>query len=423
MSARRWWLTVWLGVTETIIWLPVPVFACFWGFAASSLSVFLAMLPVCFIAGDLLTARRRRMRRVTRLALAALIGIGAGLALRTHGAAWPAASAVAAVFAFRGMSPVPPDDRRQRDMLVPALLVHFAASIAAGFMDGMAPYRLPLAAGGMFTLLLAIRRANRTALIDANLEQSGGSVPRTVVVRNRMLAGAFTAVTLFIAFFRHLEALWRLFIDGLNRLIERLARRERPVPEELPAEQPADPMAGLPMPEEGEPSWFWLLLEKIAMVIGVLGMIAFAVLLIRQLMRIPGLARLIARWLAAWRERARAADAGGYVDEVERLTGESMLSGVVRRLKLIGRRESWAAMTPEERIRWLFRRRFERAGKRGFRYRASWTPRENFESLRNVDGEYRNADMALHDAYTEVRYGGRTAGKEEVERLKSELGL
>jgi hypothetical protein len=423
MSARRWLLTVWLGVTETIIWLPVPVFACFWGFEASALFVSLAMLPVCFIAGDLLTARRRRMRRIARLALAALIGIGAGLALRPYGAGWPAAAVLAAVSALRGMSPVPPDDRRQRDMLVPALLAHFAASIAAGFMDGMAPYRLPLAAGGMFTLLLAIRRANRIALIDANLEQSGGAVPRTVVVRNRMLAGAFTAVTLFIAFFRHLEALWRMFIDGLNRLIEWLASRNRPVPEELPAEPPADPTAGLPMPEEGDPGWFWLLLEKIAMVIGVLGMIALAVLLLRQLARIPALARLIARWLAAWRERARAADAGGYVDEVERLAGESMWSGVVRRLKSIGRRESWAAMTPEERIRWLFRRRFERAGKRGFRYRPSRTPRENFEALRDIDGEYRNADAALQEAYAEVRYGGRPAAKEEAERLKSGLGL
>ena len=159
----------------------------------------------------------------------------------------------------------------------------------------------------------------------------------------------------------------------------------------------------------------------IAIAIGVLVLLALAALLLRQLLRIPALARWIARWLAAWRDRTRSADAGGYVDEVERLTGESLAAGVIRRLKSIGRRESWAAMTPEERIRWLFRRRFQRAEKRGFRYRRQWTPRENISALQEIDR--READARLDQVYEEVRYGGRPAGKDEAEALKERLEL
>jgi len=424
MNARRLLLTFWLGVTATVIWLPIPVFAASWGLETAAFYVFLALLPLCYAVGETLTARWNRMRRVARFALAAVIGIGVGYALLPYGVGALAAAAVAAAMALHGMSPVLPDDRRQRDLLTPALIIYFIASIAAGFMDRMAPYRLPLMAGGVFTLLLAIRRVNRIALIDANLERSGGPVPRSVVVRNRILAAAFTAIALFIAFFRQLETLWDAFIAGLRRLIERLTGGAgKPIPDEPPADQGPEPMTGLPVPGESEPGWFWLLLEKIAIAIGGLAVIALAVLLLRQLARIPALARLIARWLAAWRERARTADAGGYVDEVERLTGETIVSGVIRRLKSFGRRESWASMSPEERIRWLFRRRFQRVEKRGFRYRAGWTPRENLTALAEMDGGNRDADAKLGQLYTEVRYGGRPAAKEDVETLKSRLNL
>lgn len=423
MNARGWRFALWLGVSETIIWLPVPVFAAGWGLDAASLYGFLAALPFCYAAGERLTARWNRLRRIIRFAFAAIVGIGAGLLLMPHGAAWIAAAAVAFASVLRGMSPVAPDDRSQRNVLAVSLIVYFIASIAAGFMDMAAPYRPLLAAGGILTLLLTVRRTNRITLIDANLEQSGGPVPRSVAVRNRMLAGAFTAVALFIAFFRHLEALWRLFIAGVNRLIAWLTRGGgEQVKPEMPREEPVDPFAGLPAPES-EPGWFMQFLEKLAIGIALIALTALVVLLLRQLVRLPALARLIARWLAAWRERAGAADAGGYVDEVERLTGETKLSGVLQRLRTLARRESWAAMTPEERIRWLFRRRFERAGKHGFRYRPSLTPRENFEALRAVDGESRDADDALRNVYMEVRYGGRPAAKEEAERLKSDLGL
>jgi len=423
MSARRWLAALWLGVTETIVWLPVPVFAAAWGMEASAFWFFLAALPVCFAAGERLTNRWSRMRRVARLSIAGLIGAGVGFALRTQGVGALMAAVVAAVAVLDGMSPVMPDDRRQRDRLVPALILHFAASIAAGFIDRLEPWRLPLAAGGFATLLLAIRRMNRIALLDANLEQAGRAVPRSVLVRNQVLAVIFTAVFLFIAFFRQMEALWRLFLDGLRLLIERLTRGlGDSAPEEMPAGRPADPMALLPAPE-GEPAWFWRVAENVAMAIGVIALIALAALLVRQLLRVPALAKLIARWLAAWRERTRSADAGGFVDEVQRLEAESPLSGVIRRLRSIGRRESWSAMTPEERIRWLFRRRFQLAGKRGFRYRPSRTPRENVDALREIDGEHRDADDQLHRVYAEVRYGGRPAGKDEAERLKSDLGL
>ena len=422
MSARKLLIAVRIGAAETIVWLPIPVFACFWGLKAPAFYAFLAVLPLCHAAGERLTARRSRMRRIVRFALAALIGSAVGCALRPWGIGALTAAFVAAAAVLDGMSAVGSDDRRQRNRLVAALFLHFAASIAAAFMNIEPPHRLLLAAGGVITLLLAIRRMNRIALIDANLEQSVGSLPGSVLIRNRLLASAFTLFAMFIAFFRQLEALWRWFLDGLSRLIERLASGIRE-PEAAWPEEPNGPMPELLMPEEGDPGWFWLLLEKIAFAVGVLAAIGLAALLIRQLMRVPALARLIARWLAAWRERTLGADAGGYVDEVERLTGETALSGVIRRLRLIGRRESWAAMTPEERIRWLFRRRFQRAEKRGFRYRASWTPKENFVALREIDGESREADELLNRAYTEVRYGGRPAGREEADALKSRLGL
>lgn len=421
MRSRKWLLALWLGATSAIIWLPIPVYASSWGLAAPAFYAFLALLPLCYAAGERLTARWNRMRRVTRFALAAVIGAAVGLALRPYGIGALTAAVVAAAFVLHGMSPVLPDDRRQRELLTPALIVYFIASIAANFMNSMAPYRTLLAAGGVVTLLLAIRRVNRVALVDANLD-SGGSVPRSVLVRNRALAAAFTAVALFIAFFRQLEALWDLFIAGLRRLIERLTSGVgEPLPEEMPADEGPMPMPGLPAPEQSEPSWFLLLLEKIAIAIGVLVLLALAALLLRQLLRIPALARWIARWLAAWRDRTRSADAGGYVDEVERLTGESLAAGVIRRLKSIGRRESWAAMTPEERIRWLFRRRFQRAEKRGFRYRRQWTPRENISALQEIDR--READARLDQVYEEVRYGGRPAGKDEAEALKERLEL
>ena len=76
MRSRKWLLALWLGATSAIIWLPIPVYASSWGLAAPAFYAFLALLPLCYAAGERLTARWNRMRRVTRFALAAVSRIG-----------------------------------------------------------------------------------------------------------------------------------------------------------------------------------------------------------------------------------------------------------------------------------------------------------------------------------------------------------
>lgn len=423
MNGRKWLLAVWLGLTEMILWLPIPVFIASWTLPNSAIYYLLALLPLCYAAGERLTAKFRRMRRLARIGASAAIGLTVGAVLFFPPNIGTAAAAViAAAFAGRGMTPVLPDHHRQRELLTPALILYFIISIAAFALERLEPYRTLIAVGGVAALLLAVRRLNRLTLIEANLDASGGRLPRSVIIRNRLMAGMFTVIGLFIVFFRQVEAMWRMFIDGLSRLLESLGGRAgnpnaRGMPDDFAM------MPEMPVEEQGDPGWLWVLLERIAIVVAILVLAALAFWAFRQLLRIPALARMIARWLAAWRERARTADAGGYVDEVEKLSGQSLISGVMERLKSMARRESWNNMTPEERIRWLFRRTVRRAEKQGYVYRHAWTPGENLRAITSDRTAGSDVDAELEEAYVTVRYGDRPANAEAAEQLRRRLGL
>lgn len=414
---------VWLGIAETIAWLPIPLTLAVWLLPEPAWYIWIGLLPLLFTAGERLTARFSRLRRIYGLLFAACLGAGLSLLLFEPWLDVIMGAVIGILFVLRGMSAAAPEDGNQvRELLLPALLIYFIVSIAAGFIDRFDGYRMLLTAGGVFTLLLTIRRANRITLIEANLGGSGRGIPRSVVRRNRLLIGLFTVVCAIVVLFRKLEALWRELVGWLNGILSGLGSGGNPVPDEAEPALPSQP--GMMPPAEGETGWFWIIMDYIAFIIGIVIAAGLVYLIFRALLRIPLLAGMIAKWFAAWRERRPAAPAGGYEDEVESLSGPAPLSNMLKRLRsLVSRGESWGAMPPEQQIRYLFRRRFKEAAKRGFAYRTGLTPSENMDALHEAEGGSRDGDGQLTEVYAAVRYGGKSAGKEEAASLKSKLDL
>ena len=419
--------SLWIGLTETLAMLPVPLLAAAFLLPEPASLVWIAILPLLYWLGERSTVRMTRIRLIYRLLLAGGYSFAAAWLLFGSVPGIIAAGLIGAVFVYRGTAPLAPNDANQmRELLLPAVIVYFLASAIGLRFEPFDDFRALLAIGGGATILLLIVRSNKLALIDANYSgRSDRSVPRSVLLRNRIMIGSFIAVLAFIAAFRFLEAMWHEVRSWLQALLGWLASRK---PEEAPAQQPeetAAPQEPMFPTEIGEPNALLKLLETIMMTaITVILCVAAIYGLYLVIRRIPAVAKLIAGWLAAWRGRSRDEDAKGYEDEVESLAPLEGWSGkLVRRVSGWFGGESWSKLSEGEKIRYLYRKKFQEAAKKGYAYRSALTPHENTEALNLLQPASSEMNREMTSIYEEVRYGGRQVSKEEANRMKSRWGL
>jgi len=418
--------SLWIGLTETLALLPIPLLAAAFLLPEPASRAWIALLPLLYWLGERSTVRIARIRLIYRLLFAGLYSFALAWALFGTGSAMLAAGCVGAIFVFRGTAPLEPNDANQlRELLLPAIIVYFLASAIGLHFEPFADFRAWLTIGGGATILLLIVRSNKLALIDANYSgRSDRSVPKSVLLRNRIMIGTFIAVLAFIAAFRFLEALWHEFRTWLQALLAGLSsgQQEEPPAEpeaELPPQQPMLPEA------TGEPNAFLQLLESIMTVVFTILLCVGAVYLLYQLVRrIPGVAKLFAGWLAAWRGRTRDEGAKGYEDEVEAIAPvESWPDRLIKRVSGWFGGESWSKLSEGEKIRYLYRRAFHEASRKGYVYRKALTPRENTEELGRMQPADSEKNREITAVYEEVRYGGRQVTIEEANRMKSKWGL
>jgi hypothetical protein len=418
--------SLWIGLTETLVLLPIPILVAAYLLPKSDGLLWMLLLPLIYWMGERSTVRMARIRMVYRLLFAGLYGYAAAWLMFDSVQGILIAGLIGAGFVYRGTAPLMPDDSNQlRELLLPGLILYFLVSAIGLRFDPIDEYRLLLTIGGGAAVLLTLVRSNRLALIDANYSgRSGRQVPKSVLARNRIMVGTFVAVLAFIASFRILEALWNDFRHWLQSVLSGLGgdRSEESPAQEMQSEAPQSPM----LPEaSNEPNAILKLLETILMyVVFVLLAVLAVYLLIQLIRRIPGVAKLAARWLATWRGRTRDEGSRGYEDEVESLAPlDSWTDRLTRRVTGWFGGESWTKLSEADRVRYLFRKRFREAAKKGFEYRKSMTPHENTEALNRSMPEQAKHNRELTTLYEEVRYGGRRVTNEEANQWKSKWGL
>lgn len=233
-----------------------------------------------------------------------------------------------------------------------------------------------------------------------------------------MLAGGFTAGAAGIMILgssraltdRIGEAIWGLITCFLTFLVS-LLLKETPNEEESVLSEAGDPNAGMGFfPEPGEPSLLAQVLEAIVEFIVVLGLLALAALAVVALIR-------LIREVFGRRKKSQEREDGLGRDLVEKLEkrkkrqkdeGETFFSRVGK------------AMSPEERIRRIYRKTLEREF-------AFWkhekkadisegaTPRECCQELFPEHGQSAFAFACL---YEKARYGNGLCSGEDVKRAR-----
>ncbi len=418
--------SLWIGLMETLVLLPIPILVAANLMPGTQGLLWMLLLPLLYWLGERSTVRMKRIRMLYRLLFAGLYGYAAAWLMFDSLPGILLGGIVGAGIAYRGTSPLVPDDPNQlRELLLPGIIIYFLVSAIGLRFEPIAEYRTLISIGGAAAVLLTLVRSNRLALIDANYSgRSGRHVPKSVLARNRIMVGTFIAVLAFIASFRFLESLWRQLRAWIQSALSGLGgeRVEEPPAQEMPPQSSQSPM--LPEPAN-EPNAILKLLETIMMyVIFILLAVMAVYVLVYFVRRIPGVAKLAARWLAAWRGRTRDEGGKGYEDEVESVAPTDSWAGrISRRVAGWFGGESWSKLSEADRVRYLFRKRFREAAKHGFEYRPSMTPHENTEALIRSKPEQAENNRELKTLYEEVRYGNRRVTNEEANQWKSKWGL
>ncbi len=418
--------SLWIGLTETLVLLPIPILVAAYLLPGTQGLLWMLLLPLIYWLAERSTVRMKRIRMVYRLLFAGLYGYAAAWVMFDSLPGLLLAGIVGAGIAYRGTSPLMPDDSNQlRELLLPGIIIYFLVSAIGLRFEPVTEYRTLLTIGGIAAVMLTLVRSNRLALIDANYSgRSGRQVPKSVLARNRIMVGTFAAILAFIVSFRFLEELWHRLRAWLQSALSGLGgdRVEEPPRQEMPTQTPESPM--LPEPVN-EPNAILKLLETIMMyVVFILLAVAAVYVLVLLIRRIPFVAKLAARWLAAWRGRTRDEGSKGYEDEVESVAPtDSWADRISRRVSGWFGGESWSKLSESDRVRYLFRKRFREAAKNGFEYRPAMTPHENAEALNRSKPEQANNNRELTTLYEEVRYGNRRVTNEEANQWKSKWGL
>ena len=261
---------------------------------------------------------------------------------------------------------------------------------------------------------------NGSALVQGAANKKSGRPSRRILWRNRLLIVGLAAVGAVILYFDRIRQafsagaqqvlrwLWAAYIWFSNLLFG-----DRMPTGEGGGGGGGDMLGGL---EGGEPAPFWKFTEKIMLALAAVGAVLVLIWLLRKVYLL--LRTLLGRLIAHIRGVAGSLSEE-YQDEQEQLdwgdVTRSARESVMRRVRRLTRREKkWSQMDAREKVRFLVRALYRRAGKQDL---SSLTIREAAPSLPVNDA----SPEELSSLYEQARYGREEPDESAAEKLRREV--
>ena len=304
----------------------------------------------------------------------------------------------------------------------PLMTYGIALHLAGQVLKGQAVFA---GAGAMLSLffsgylLVCLFVLNRYALIGAAGEDR--PPPKKLLSRNRRLLAFIGLAALLAANFKEFEiavlAAWAFLKSVLATLLvwlsmllpDMTSQREQAAPGELD-------LSGLG--GESQPGTFWVILEKVLMVVAVILAAALLLFALYQLSRL--LKKLLKKILARLKDYSRSLGEG-YVDRTENLFdwGEAVKAARERWTSFQKRHQrppDYNRLSPGEKVRRIYALLIKRA-----RPEPSLTAREALQSGLMALEQTKAQHMA--SLYEKARYSGHPVSEDEAEAMRKSAGV
>ena len=376
-----------------------------------------------FLAED--AARRSKPLRAPLCALVMLLFIAGAVLLRLpvlSAVRWPmrlVQGILTAALIPLALNLLIDEERLIPGAAVSGMVLYLAAGIFLVFEKDEALNRV-LCALALCFLAAAALAMNRLALVHGAANRKSGRPSRRIVARNRLLLLVLAAVGALILYFDRLRQLvgdlagkaaiwiWKV----MNWLTDLFMGGETGSGEPGGGGS-GDMLSGLPT---GEAAPFWKAMEKVAMVIAGIGAVLIALWVLRKVgLLLYGLVKKLLEKMRGIGENLSEE----YKDEQEQLDWGDMTRSVrddlVKRVRRLTQREKkWGQMDAREKVRYLVRTLYRRAGKENL---SSLTIREAAPRLKLESA----APEEVSSLYEQARYGREAPDEQSAERLRREV--
>lgn len=304
------------------------------------------------------------------------------------------------------------------------LILYGVSSFFLSFMDSFRGGISSLTWMGAAALGLTLLIVNRQYVLDETLPGNDQPVLERRVLRyNRWFIIVLLVLIALVAFLPQLQQWVSDMARGIAAWISgwfSSGAEQAPEPPSMSEPPPEMPF----LDEETKPPSQWMKVLEQVLIYGVFTVIGIGMLyvLFRFGKVLPSLYRKFSAWMNRMMNRQNVQPQLGYEDEVENIEHDPaskrlrrLLSGV----RIGGRhREGEGPEQLNEKIRQMYRLILSRSIREGYNWKASFTPRETENDLKEWDGRKDRVPQSLIELYEEARYGNRTITKEEVEGLQ-----
>lgn len=306
------------------------------------------------------------------------------------------------------------------------LFVYFIVSIVSQAVAGLHDYTLFINGFGIAALVVSIIMFNQNMLKQETLEGHKEPVlAKSMLWKNRLLIGVMIVGIAFVAAFEFIRDAVIGFMQMIVAFIVSLLSwsNEEEIEEivDLPPQQ-EPPM----FDTSGEPSMFWIILERIMKVVFVIILIAVVIFFIYWIVKNG--AKWMKRFYAWLSNRFQfgesLANVQGYEEDVERVASwkdlrdqwKDRLLGFMSREKRI----RWKDLrTNQERIRYLYREELQSAIEGGYLYKPHLTPAETKRDMEKWAGR-EELQKPMIESYERARYSDNPVSDEEVELVRKQ---
>ncbi|MFY9177634.1 MAG: DUF4129 domain-containing protein [Caldicoprobacterales bacterium] len=307
------------------------------------------------------------------------------------------------------------------------LIVYLVGGAIYSFVPVFKPYFIYITWSGLAYMIMALFTINSEQLKTASLpdREKTPVISSIILKNNRVLVILNLALVTLVSYFDRLREGTARLVKGLINLIVRFLNYLAELMYQDMANQgqsiDREPMEMLRQKAE-EAHWIFKILEKVAMILAAIILIALLVLWFVALYK---LGRKLYNYLKnLLKDRLSFQEETGYIDEKESLMGfteigRDYMDRFQKWIKgLMEREPRWEDLNSNyERIRFLYRNLILRSMKAGYTYRAYLTPRETGEDIQNWIREKDEKIDDLTSIYDKMRYGQEDVGSEQVQKL------